>query len=327
MTHQPSQVAMTNRSLENQDSDHSLSGWDRFWFWPSDAQALSALRWAAGSLAFLYVLSFSFDLITWFGAQGILTDETVQMLRPEAYRWSYLRSLGESTELWLIHTVGLAIVASFTVGCFTRITGILSLFVVLSYINRAPMLTGPFEPTLSMMLVYLNIGPCGQYWSVDAWRSNRKNSNSSPSAIASPSWLATVSRRLIQIHLTAFYAMMGLSQLGGQAGAADYDATWWRGEAIWWLIARSDSRLIDLTFLHPHNFALNFLTHAIVAFELLFAVLIWKPQAARWLLIASVIVWTLLILLTGWVLFGLAMMAGGLVFLPRWNAPSAGNQA
>ena len=36
---------------------------------------------------------------------------------------------------------------------------------------------------------------------------------------------------------------------------------------------------------------------------------------------------TLLILLTGWVLFGLAMMAGGLVFLPRWNAPSTGNQA
>ena len=120
-----------------------------------------------GALAFLYVLSFT-DLTTWFGAQGILSEETVRLLRPESYRWSYLFRLGESTELWLIHAVGLVILATFTCGLFTRVTSVLSLIVVLSYIHRAPMLTGPLEPTLSMLLCYLAIGPCGQYWSVDA---------------------------------------------------------------------------------------------------------------------------------------------------------------
>jgi len=299
-------------------SESSISGWDRFWFWPSDSRALAGLRLATGALAFLYVLSFT-DLTTWFGTQGILSEETVRLLRPESYRWSYLFRLGESTELWLIHFVGLAILATFTCGLFTRVTSVLSLIVVLSYIHRAPMLTGPLEPTLSMLLCYLAIGPCGQYWSVDAWLRKRKGA-----AVPTPSWLATVSRRLIQIHLAALYALMGLTKLGGQAGANDYDASWWRGEAVWWLISRSDSRLVDLTFLHSHPYLLNFWTHAIVAFELLFAVLIWKPQAARWLLVASVIIWSLTILVTGWVLFGLVMIVAGLVFLPRWNGQCVG---
>ena len=231
------------------------------------------------------------------------------------FRFSYLNLCQSSSELWIAHGTGLIILVLFTAGLFTRITSVLSLVVVLSYIHRAPMLAGQLEPVLAMMIFYLCLAPCGACLSLDAWLGGRKEDKppaATPGQPAPPrgSVAANLSLRLMQVHLSALYLMMGLTKLGGE--------TWWAGDAIWWLIAQSDSRLVDFTFLRPGldqiPLAINAWTHAIVLFELTFGILIWNRLARPLLLGIAVLMWGSLALVTGLVSFCLMMLIANLAF-------------
>src|SRR5205823_1114818 len=131
----------------------------------------------------------------------------------------------------------------FTAGCFTRLTSILSLVVFLSYVHRGPMLTAQVEPIVAFVLFYLCLGPAGRSFSVDGWLAARRGAAASPlvpatvarrgvAANQAPveppfpgSVAATISVRLIQVHLTVVYAMMGIGKLAGEA--------WWNGLGMW----------------------------------------------------------------------------------------------
>ena len=101
---------------------------------------------------------------------------------------------------------------------------------------------------------------------------------------------------------------MGLSKLAGQV--------WWEGAAVWVLMSQVRSRPIDLTFLREQRFVLEAWTHAILAFELVFPVLVWKPLLRPLLLGLALVMWILLALLTGLAGFGLVMLVASAAFLP-----------
>ncbi len=105
--------------------------------------------------------------------------------------------------------------------------------------------------------------------------------------------------------------MIGLNMLAGDV--------WWSGEAVWWLIARSESRLVDLTGL-SHSFLLvNIWTHGVVAYQLAFGTLVWNRLARPLLLGLGVLVWFSLALVTGLVAWCVMMLAASLVFVdPTW---------
>jgi hypothetical protein len=140
------------------------SSWNRFWFLPSDVFGLCVQRIACGVLAIVWQLSFTPHLVTWFGTKGWfdaglyrswVLDESV---RTFSGRLSYLFVSSDSM-LWTLHIAGTIVLAAFSVGLWTRITSILSLVVVLAYIHRAPFLSGPAEPVLTMMIGYLCLAP------------------------------------------------------------------------------------------------------------------------------------------------------------------------
>jgi hypothetical protein len=112
----------------------------------------------------------------------------------------------------------------------------------------------------------------------------------------------------MQVHLAAFYLFMGLSKLAGE--------TWWAGEAVWWLLARTESRWIDLTGLGSAMLLVNGWTHALVWFELAFGVLIWVRLARPILLGISLLAWGSLALITGMIDFCAMMLIANLCFLP-----------
>ena len=125
---------------------------------------------------------------------------------------------------------------------------------------------------------------------------------------------ANISVRMMQVHISALYLMMGLTKLAGE--------TWWRGDAIWWLAASTESRLWDLTFLHRFPLLINFWTHAVVAFELLFAILIWNRLVRPLLLWIGLVMWLSLAMVTGQVSFCVMMLIANLCFVPAhtWRA-------
>ena len=286
--------------------------WNRFWFRPSDPSTLALIRILVGLCALAYVYSHTADLVVWFAANGVLPIETVRQLtgasaadQPTVYRWSYFYLFDAPSLLWTAHFCGLLAAAALTVGCCTRISSIVSLVVVLSYVHRAPMITGLSEPVLTMLLLYLCFAPCGACYSLDAWR--RRDGRDHALRVAEGWAFVTLSIRLMQVHLSAFYLMMGLTKLAG--------TTWWSGEAVWWLAARTESRLFAWTFLHDTMLLVNLWTHAIVLFEISFGILIWNRGCRPILLAAAVVMWGSLALLTGMVGFCTLMLIANLCFV------------
>jgi hypothetical protein len=254
------------------------------------------------------------------GADRLSVAHQIRESMPRQYRFSYLDYLHSPAQLRTGHWAGAAALALFAAGLFTRITSVLALAVVLSYIHRGPLLTAQVEPVLAFVLFYLCLGPAGADWSLDRWLALRRvKARPAPPAtsyggaaadLAAPRYssAATISLRLIQVHLTLLYAMMAIGKLSSDV--------WWSGEAMWWLIAKTESRLVDFTWLHRFPLLVNGLTNAVMFYQLSFPVLIWNRLARPLVLGLGVLVWGFLALATGMVPFALMMLVASLAFVP-----------
>jgi hypothetical protein len=296
-------------------------GWNRFWFTPSDPFTLGVIRVLTGIMAIYMVATFGPDLGAFFGKEGLIQPRLLEDLSAgqPPYSFSYLNHLDTPAELTIAHGAGLAVLGLFTLGVATRVTSVLALVVVLSYIHRAPLVAAHFEWILAFMMFYLCLGPSGRCLSIDSLLSRRTRARS-PHApheeagaarnAAAGSVAATVAIRLMQVHLAAVYLMMGLAKLmGGAQGSI-----WWTGDAMFWLVARPESRLVDLTGLH--EYVLNAWTHLVVWTEMLFPVLIWNRLARPLLLAISTLLWASLAVATGLVPFCLIMAIANLAYVP-----------
>jgi hypothetical protein len=283
-------------------------GWNRFWFMPSDPFALSVMRVLTGVLALALYLSYLPDLEGWFGPDGILSENAMLKLR-SAPVFSLFDYANSTAALWSCFWVGAAAIALFTVGVFTRVTSILALLAILSILHRGPVLGRPVDDILTMVMFYLCIGPCGAALSIDAWwKRQRQPPMPGRSSAANPSWLATISTRLMQVHVSVIYFLMALAKLRTP------QPVWWQGRAVWGLIAKPESRIVDLTGLASYPYALNIWTLAIVFFELTFALLIWNRLARPLLLAVAVPMWIGTGLLTGMMSWALMMLIANLAF-------------
>jgi len=302
------------------------NGWNRFWFLRSDPINVCVLRILVGLLALWYQLSFTSDLIQWFASDGLLPSKAVSdaiqatdvPLGNWSY-WSYLNFAQQPAELWIAHGLGTVVLVLLTLGFSTRITSILSLVVVLSYLHRTPFMVGQMEPVLAMALFYLCLAPSGACLSLDAIRNRRREQGAAVGPIGVRSSTgANLAVRLIQVHVAALYFFIVTSQLAS-AGIGDQGEVyrpWWNGNAVWWLIAHADSRLVDLTFLRSLPLVVFAMTHGIVLFEIAYPILIWNNLARPLLIGISVVVWLFLALVTGLLGYCALMIALNVAFIP-----------
>jgi hypothetical protein len=307
--------------------------WNRFWFTPADPLPCCVLRLVVGLTATAHFLAMGSGLGVWFANDGALAPAAVKRILDlpggggVTFHPSYLNFFPTGTGLYVIHVATVIVSLAFALGFLTRASGVLTLIALLAYVHRVPEVAGHVEPVLSFLIAYLVIAPSGALLSVDyrLFSSGKKSSIGLLLAgSAEPSLAANISLRLIQVHVAMFYAMMGLSKLYGDA--------WWQGGAVWMLLAQTESRVIDGTMFRRMGqigeYLLNFATHLIVYFELAFGVLIWTRLGRPVLLALSIIVWPIVILSTGQLLFGLAMLATNLAFVsPAWLRSLVGDAA
>jgi len=307
------------------------AAWNRFWFTAIPPTSLAIVRIVAGLVAIDYFVSWAPDLQYWFGTGGILTTEVVRgFLQPDidsAGNYYGVTYLGLLTHPWALnagHALAIAVAVGFTLGIYTRVTGVLLWLALLAYMHRAPMLTTQLDPVLTAMLAYLAIGASGARWSWDAWRRSgatvigESNVGRVAGAESTPSVANNVSLRLMQVHLAAFYLLFGLSKLGGEV--------WWNGEALWWLVAQPDSPLLDLTGGARSPMWLYAWTHFIVAVELSYPILIWSRWARPMVMAAAILSWASLAVVTGRVSFCLLMIGLQTVFF-NGSSPWPGTES
>jgi hypothetical protein len=293
--------------------------WNQFWFAPADPLPLGIVRIFVGLCWLFYLLILTPDLAAWFSAGGLIPRDLYQRLvlgeggsiNDFAY-WSIFSQLGSPSAVLAVHGVFIVIALLLIAGCFSRTAAALSLFALLQYVHRAPFVTAQAEPVLAFMLLYLFVGPCGDALSLDAWRKRKPGGSILK---AEPSWDARVAIRLMQVHLAAFYLMMAVAKLHGDV--------WWRGEAIWAMMALVHTRLVDWSGFRTHPYLINFWTHSIVLFELTFAALIWPRFTRPIVLAVGVVIWLSLLPLSGAIIFSLLMIVANAAFVPpswwqRW---------
>ena len=284
-----------------------VDGWNRFWFAVADPLPLSILRVGVGLIALAYFCSFGISPARWFSATGILPREIAHSLLGSEGTFplthpSLLFMFDNEFALTAVHLVALIAACALTLGCCTRVANIVTWVALLSYIHRAPMVTGHLEPVLAFLLLYLALGPAGAKLSLDQWWFNRQG----PPPL--PSVAANLSLRLIQVHLAMFYAMLAISKIHGDS--------WLEGEGIWMLLAQTVSRPVDLTSLRYSQYLLNAWSHAQVYVELAFPVLIWQRHTRLPVLVAAAVLWLLFIQVSGLLIFCFTMILALVVFVP-----------
>ncbi len=307
----------TSRSYFADLIESAGSGWNRFWFTPSDPRPLSILRIGIGVLVALHLLLLTGELERWYAIAGVLPPQSVRTLLLDGgdqpyFHISHFSHLGV-TESRVIHFLAIAAAIAFAAGLFSRVSGLVTLVALLGYFHRLPLLAAHVEPLFIFLVAYLTIGPADACCSVGKWllRNRRDPANEHT---AMPSYWATLSLRLIQVHFAAFVLMMGLAKLNGDA--------WWQGEGIWHLLAQTHSRPLDVTFLRDSlsarnfEYLINFWTHAVVGVELAFPVLVWPRLTRPLILAAAAVSWLSLILATGLWIFSLTLIVASLAFVP-----------
>jgi uncharacterized membrane protein YphA (DoxX/SURF4 family) len=290
--------------------DDVTAGWNRFWFQPTAPHTLALMRILTGAMLFYTHLVWSLDLEAFFGPRSWVTPETLEIVRPGSYAWSFFPLIDRFDSpalLWTTHIAALVVFLAFTLGLFTRVTAVLSFLLAVSYAHRGLGAQFGLDQINTMLALYLMLAPCGACYSVDAWLRRRRTGK----AIEPPeSVAANIAVRLIQIHMCVIYMYAGMGKLTGE--------TWWNGTAIWQSFAKLEYQSLDMTWMADWPLLVALLGHVTVFWELYYCALVW-PRATRPIVVAlSVPMHMGIAVCMGMITFGLIMIVANLAFVPPW---------
>jgi hypothetical protein len=247
-------------------------------------------------------------------AENWLIDPRVVYARGSS-AWSIWYHVTDPTLMAILHGCICVIVFLFMIGLATRITSVLTWAAALWYINRSPLTLFGVDTMMTILLLYLMIGPSGAALSMDRllarwwagarprvlarwrafWRRGDTEAPLPPTAVPGPpepSVAANFATRLLQIHVCFIYAAAGLSKLLGPM--------WWNGTAVWGTLAnfefapmQYESYMIPLRWLASHRLLWELVITSsgifTLFFEISYAFLIWRPST-RWLILTMAII-------------------------------------
>src|SRR5271157_4557951 len=236
-------------------------GWNAFFFTPADPTALGLIRVVVGLLALWSLIVLGLDLRDYFGSDGwadpTVIWQTQRQRQPFAWSFWFLVPDRLLRPVWL---ACLTILGLYTVGLFSRVTGVLAWVIIASTVRRVPIALFGFDQIVSTLALYLGATfASGQAVSMDRflrrWRDARAVARSFRPAgstggrrvtalepgIPHPTIAANLALRLIQLHLVFIYAMAGLAKVQGPS--------WWNGMALWGTMTAGEFVTRDFTAL------------------------------------------------------------------------------
>lgn len=273
--------------------------WLGFWFTPTDPRPLAVVRIAAAGLGLALLWSYAADLQTWFGPDGMLDPATIAAWR-SPFGFSGYDFATSAGAVRILFGATAAVFLLLLVGLATPLVSLAAPLLWASLLHRGPMLAGPADDALAVLLWCLAIGRSGRALSVDHWLARRTGRAVSPLSVR-----CRIAEGLLLVHATVMAAAAALAQLKGDV--------WWNGTAAWWLAVRRDSRLVDLTGVFvASEYLLNLVTHAVPLWEVAFAIGLWPAVTRSAVARAGLLAWPVIGLLAGEPLWGLAMATTGL---------------
>ncbi len=214
---------------------------------------------------------------------------------------------GNDVGLSILYALGAVSIFLMTIGFRSQIMAGLAAIFAVSLIQRAPIFARFGDDLLIMMLVYLTLAPTHRCWSLNAARLAPKN----VSGLArwrgdtTPLTSANLAQRLMQVHFAIVLLAVLISQLNSPF--------WWTGSALWYWVARPDSRWFNATWIGDHVWLINLWTMSLLVWEGMSA-LLWWPKLRPLLIGWGVILWGSLAITGGSVMLPTMMVVCSLAF-------------
>jgi hypothetical protein len=320
--------------------------WERFWFLPVPTTGFAVLRILSGLLFAFWLLSFVgqqedyFSLKGWFDMRALKEAQAKQEPLPPI-DWSLLymsvdsegTRLGEhQTYFQIVYWGAILVFLLFALGVATRITGILTWVLVISFLaNPITMYEGDF--LLGILAFYLMLGHLllgqvngrltvgerifGSRWDFlfARWVFGPRREE------RPPSYAANFVLRLFQIHFVIIMITSGLHKLQTNA--------WWSGASLWYPLHPTfattlESLQRERSGAYAYMFVLSIIAYAVLAWQIGLPVFAWRRGwISRTLLLGGAILgWIGSLFIFQLPLFGPFIFLGCLSFLSaeEWAA-------
>lgn len=278
------------------------STWDRFWFAPAAATRLVPVRVGAALVGLGLLSTWVADDGLLIGPGGVVTPEVLA-----AWRMPTALSLHDVAGAWgALLLAQAAALLLLMLGAATPLAAPAAAILHASLLHRGPLLAGPGDDVLAVILWCLVVARSGDERSVDRLLADRAG------RAPRPSWRNRTALGLLRVHASVLAAAAVVAQLKGDV--------WWNGTAAWHLAAREGSRLDIAGALAGSEILTNVVTHAITLFEIAFAAGVWPRRTRRAAALAGLVGWPLLGLLAGEPAWGAAMAILAAACLPDREA-------
>lgn len=277
--------------------------WNAFWFRPADPRPLAAVRVLTALLGLALWSSYAGDVQRWFGPAGMVSPTVIDTWRV-GYGISLFDNATTAASLWALYALGFVAFSALLVGIGTTYAAAAAAILWSSILHRGPMLAGPADDLLAILLWCLLIGRSGDAFSLDAWVARRRGGQANPASTRSRLALS-----LIGLHASGITVAALLAQLKGDV--------WWEGTAAWWLLSgREQASRGLMQAMAQSDYLTNLLTHAITLFEIAFAAGVWVVGLRAGLVAAGLVAWPLIGWFAGDLAWGCGMATLGLAWAP-----------
>ena len=306
-----------------------VASWNRFWFAPADPIGLHALRVLTGLLFLLWLLPLAgqvnalFGANGWFDARAYREASHLQGLPPQMFSWSVLYLCWNSPALLTaVYWLAVAVVVLFTLGLWTRVTGVLTYVVAVSF-TANPATAYDADPLLVMLAFYLMLGYLlfrqrGPGRSLlrrllgpkETWIFRKARPGDGDAAPASRA--ANLAVRLLQVHFAVVMVAGALLKLQAQE--------WWSGLAGWFYLyppfAATREQMHDLApNVEFYLFVLSVASYAAFAWQLAFPTFAWRRSWRPLLVGGALLAWLTDAFVLRLPLMGPIMLIGCLSYL------------
>ena len=263
-------------------------------FTPSSPDTLAFFRIAVSAFALVQLFVLLPDWMWFYGPKGLLPWQISDALNttntPSLFFISTHLNISANATVYIITAVYFLSLIGLMIGFKTRIMGVLAWLMHIILNTTGHFTAYGVETFLHIALFYCAVLPVGCCRSVDSYKKTNQI----------PSYLITLSVRLIQLHLCIMYLSCGIEKSLG--------AQWWNGEAIWIALQQDQFHQVNTGWMAQVPLIPKLLGWGTMLFETLYPVAIFFAKTKKIWLIGIISMHAFIAIFLGLQLFGALMI-------------------
>jgi len=286
---------------------HPIRAWNAFFFRPTSARPLGAIRICFGLLVLTNLALCAVDLDHWYTGVGLLQGAEARVIAGPL-QMSPLQWFQDPTTVRAVFAATAVAAALLTIGWCSRPMSVLVYLGLLTIQFRNLVSSSGADVLLMTFAFNLMFCPSGAAYSVDAWIEARRRGTPAEPLILP--W----GLRLIQIQISLVYSIAAILKVGG--------GLWLNGTALHYVLANSEVRRLDVSFLTQYPILINLMTYSALAMEFSLAFFLWSRAARPVVICIGVLLHAGIFVTINIPIFGELMWVGYLAFLtpPEFDA-------